>query len=335
MTVGILVGTACGTTGTNDPRADDPSSDPEVDPDSGVAADVPDRATAPTSTMPPGGWPVESRVERWVDDTRPTRTPDGTVLDEVRVLETSIWAPEAEGEFPLIVFSHGFMGHPEKFSGLLRSWAAAGYVVAAPTFPITNDRYPAPAPGNWAGIVDQPADVSFTIDQVLAANDDTEWALAGRVDPDRIGVGGLSLGGGTTYGVAFGDCCRDDRVDAVEILSGMLFPLGGEFELGSGLPLLIVHGTADLALPYDAAVTTYGEAAAPKFFVTFEGGTHAPPFEDDDSPHDAVAEAVTIAFWDTYLRTAGGSPDEGALERLVEAASADPDLSRIEYDTTG
>ena len=43
--------------------------------------------------------------------------------------------PRGKGPFPLIVFAHGSAGHPEKFTKLFSSWAAAGYIVAAPAFP--------------------------------------------------------------------------------------------------------------------------------------------------------------------------------------------------------
>src|SRR5437764_796260 len=56
-----------------------------------------------------------------------------------RVLTTSVWYPAAPGgPFPLVVFAHGYNVTPAPYAGLLQSWARAGYVVAAPTLPLTN-----------------------------------------------------------------------------------------------------------------------------------------------------------------------------------------------------
>jgi predicted dienelactone hydrolase len=44
--------------------------------------------------------------------------------------------------FPLIVFGHGFAVTPRPYSQLLRAWARAGYVVAAPVFPLENANAP-------------------------------------------------------------------------------------------------------------------------------------------------------------------------------------------------
>lgn len=51
-------------------------------------------------------------------------------------------APSAQtgGPFPLVVFAHGFNITPAPYARLLQAWARAGYVVAAPIFPLTNSR---------------------------------------------------------------------------------------------------------------------------------------------------------------------------------------------------
>ncbi|MEM8981456.1 MAG: hypothetical protein AAGC71_00425 [Pseudomonadota bacterium] len=49
-----------------------------------------------------------------------------------RSVETTVFAPSEPGRYPLIVFSHGAYAAPERYAALLRDWAAAGFVVAAP-----------------------------------------------------------------------------------------------------------------------------------------------------------------------------------------------------------
>ena len=46
------------------------------------------------------------------------------------------------------------------------------------------------------------------------------------IDPKRIGAGGLSLGGATTYGVTFNECCADARITAAEVLDGIILGVG-------------------------------------------------------------------------------------------------------------
>ena len=154
---------------------------------------------------------VGVRTETFVDRSRPTNANGSYPGAPTRTLPTTIWYP-AEGtpgpteqpnapayddrRFPLLVFSHGFTASGPAYGLLLRRIASAGYVVAAPTFPLSNGG--APGGPRLADVFNQPADVSFVIDQMLAANADPASAFHGTIDPDRIGVGGHSLGAITT-----------------------------------------------------------------------------------------------------------------------------------------
>ena len=118
--------------------------------------------------------PVEARAastqpaftsweETFVDPSRPT-PPGATAAAPDRTLVTAIYRPTGKGPFPLIVFAHGWNGHPDKFSQLLGAWAGAGYVVAAPAFPLTNSNV---AEQNAGDVVNQPGDMSFVLTQML------------------------------------------------------------------------------------------------------------------------------------------------------------------------
>lgn len=163
--------------------------------------------------------------------------------------------PDGPGPYPLVVQAHGFDGHPRKFTQLATAWAEAGYVVAVPAFPLTNDRSGAP---NVVGdYVNQPADVAFVIDEVLRLSTGGHPVLGGRVDEARIGVSGLSLGGSTIYGLAFNDCCRDDRVDAVALMSTLPLPYADDRYVFEGAPMLFLQISDDPVVPYDEAVDVY------------------------------------------------------------------------------
>jgi dienelactone hydrolase len=255
-----------------------------------------------------------------VDTSRPTEAGAQSPARPTRTLETTVWTPTEGGPFPLIVFSHGLSGHPDKFTKLLGAWTRAGFVVAAPAFPLTNDTVPGSAQ-NWTGLAQQPNDVRFVIDEMLRLADDPTSPVHHRILKDQIGAGGLSLGGATTYGVVFNDCCRDTRIKSAEVLSGAQLPVGGgENRIDGHVPLLVMHGDKDLALPYSAEVKTFTEGKGPMWFVTLTGGTHAPPFEDDPSPWDELDEKITTDFWLGTLGPTGGDP--AALARMEAEATA-------------
>ena len=281
--------------------------------DSGAASARQDVGPAPVGD-------VVVRTETFVDPSRPTDPPVGT---PDRALVTTIRFPETGGPYPLIVLAHGFNGHPRKFTELTEAWAKAGYVVATPAFPLTNDELVGETV--VADYRNQPADVSFVIDELLERSEAKNDPLRGRIDRDRVGVAGLSLGGATTFGVTYNTCCRDPRVDAAITMAGARLPFDGTYDLVD-VPLLLFHGDADPALPYQGSVDAYAEAEKPKFFVTILGGGHSPPFEDDDDPADEMVTAVSIDFWDLFL-----AERPGTIDQLVTDASV-AGLSTLQYE---
>jgi predicted dienelactone hydrolase len=122
----------------------------------------------------------------------------------------------AAGPFPLVVFSHGWGMHGLLYGNLLRPWAAAGFVVSAPTFPLTS--IGAPGGGVIGEYVNQPADVSFVVTQMLRR--DRGDGLGGLVNRHRIAAVGHSLGAVTTLALASNRCCRDTRIRAAVAIAG-------------------------------------------------------------------------------------------------------------------
>jgi predicted dienelactone hydrolase len=70
-------------------------------------------------------------------------------------------APAADGRFPLVIFSHGLSGIPQRYAGLAQAWAAAGFVVAAPLYPHTSGKTTQFIRND---IENQPADAWYVID---------------------------------------------------------------------------------------------------------------------------------------------------------------------------
>src|SRR4051794_29107745 len=206
-----------------------------------------------------------------------------------RLLPTTVYVPESGPSAPLIVFGHGIWGHPRKFKRLFAHWVDAGYVVAAPAFPHTSDENPPPYLRE--DVANQPADVSFAIDELLAL---------GLGDARRVGVGGYSLGAATALAVGLHPQYADPRLRAVVAVAGGLFHHRAfARDALRPLPLLLVHGTDDKG--YGEALELHEAAQEPKEFVPIEGGGHG-ICQDDGQPHTSRVAELTTAFWDRYLR---------------------------------
>lgn len=291
-----LVAGGCSSDGDQEVAADTTPRDT-----SASTVDPAPATTTPTApVVPPGGFAVSTHHETLVDTTRaiPDEPETGVAPADERVLETTFTYPDAPGPFPLIVFAHGHNGHPRKFTELFEAWAAAGFVVAAPAFPLSNDEVPGQA--SVFDLPQQPGDVSFVISEALEAGGEAGHPLQGRIDPEQIGVGGLSLGGATTYAVAFDDCCRDDRIDAVAVFDALRPDLDG-LRLDAGLPLLVIHADQDPVIPIATAEEAFALAAAPKYLIVLHEVMHASAYEDDPDPADDLVTAATTAFWRQYV----------------------------------
>lgn len=256
-----------------------------------------------------GGYQVATLSLRLTDRSRPGARP--------RVLPTAVWYPAhgpaasagpAGGPFPLVVFAPGYLQCARSYRPLLSAWASAGYVVAAPDFPLTSCRAPGPDEDD---LVNQPSDMAFVISRLVAAGDRPHGSLAGLVDPARIAVAGHSDGGDTVAALAAGSCCRDRAVRAAIVLAGAEWPpLGGRY-FGKGTPpVLFVQGSADAINPPPDSLAMYrADASGPRFYLDLPGAGHLAPYEGRRPPEPLVAR-VTVDFLDTYLagqRAAGAA----------------------------
>jgi dienelactone hydrolase len=220
---------------------------------------------------------------RTLDLSDPSRTTDptpDTPGDETqgRDLPTDIWYPAGDGPFPVIVFSPGVQTLPVGYEDLLSGWASAGFVVVAPTFPLTNRDAERIV---FTDILNQPADVSFVLDEVLDLNATPGDALEGKLDAAHIGAAGHS-GGAITTLLLMTTCCADARFSAAVVLSGTLEITGLSSEFTTpGTPTLVEHGTADDTIALADSRSTYAALPGPKAFVTLSGATHSTPYQND------------------------------------------------------
>jgi len=298
-------------------------------------------ATSPHPRATPSSYAIGERAQTFVDAHRTTAANGSAPARTSRTLVTTIFYPatgapggsaktdapadRADGPYPFIVFAHGFGSTGEEYHGLLERWVAAGFVVAAPLFPLTN--------GHAAGGPDasdyqnQPGDVSFVITSMLQVSA-RSGPLSGLVDPNRIGAAGHSLGGITTLGLAANTCCHDARVKAAIVFSGdsETFP-HGRFDYSQAPPLMFVHGDADALVPYESSVDAFNQARGPKGLVTVIGGGHGSTVDPTAHAFASIVRATTD-FFDAYVvgDTAaagkiGGDAVSGATRIVFDATA--------------
>jgi len=284
-------------------------------------------APSTVATTPPVGPPffVGTVHRTFVDPTRSTPSRGGNGGADQRAISTTIYYPTtiapspenpkprvATGPWPLIVFAHGYAIDAAAYAQLLEDLAAGGYVVAAPDFPGTSTAYPGGAVRSDS--LQQPGDISFVIDQMLAASA-TPGLFFGAIDPNAVGDSGQSDGGVTAAAAAFNTCCIDPRIKASVVLTGGSFGFDGQWFPPGTPPVMFVHATADEVNPYSASTSMFAQAQSPKYLLTVDGGSHLEVYVDP--PWEPQIAAAMIAFFDLYLKG-----DAAAADRLATAGNA-------------
>jgi dienelactone hydrolase len=257
------------------------------------------------------GPPFGLRVLRLVDTSRSAHFANGT--SGPRVLVTDVRYPtRGRPPFPLVVFAHGFALTPQTYTPLLDAWARAGFVVAAPAFPV--ERAGAPGGSSQRDLLNEPGDLSFVVSRLL---DNARWSRL--IDPHEIAFAGQSDGAIAALAAAYDPRYADGRVEAAVLLSGAA-PAGLTRPVRRAPPLLAVQGTSDPINAPGATAAYYARMHRPKFLLWLLGASHLPPYTTADrwSP---VVDRATIAFLDHTLR--------GAPIRPLITAGNRPGLARI------
>jgi predicted dienelactone hydrolase len=279
-------------------------------------------------TKPRGPFAVGLLVLRLVDTGRLIGSQPRTLVTVVRY--PAVGAPSARdlpnappersaGPFPLVVFVHGYRLAPFTYTRLLHAWARAGYVVAAPFFPLTNANAPAV---DRSDLTNQPQDVRFVISRLLAQR---VRPLRGLVDGSRIALGGHSDGVDTALALTYSQA-RDRRVRAALGFSGAeIAAFTGFSGSARGVPLLAAQGTADSVNSPSGTYSYFAEAPRPKYLLRLVGAEHTAPYQSEQ-PHLGIVVRVSTAFLDGYVKR-----DATALQRLSALGSV-PGRSTLEID---
>lgn len=213
-----------------------------------------------------------------IDTSRRTQNNNEYQGSEHRSLETSYWYPlndrgeVPEGKHPLIVYSHGFTSSRESGRHLAEHLAGNGYIVIATNFPLTTND--APGGPEVKDVVNQPGDVSFLIDTVIAWSENEQHVLFGHLDTNRIGATGISLGGFTTTLVSYHPTQRDSRIKAAASIAGPSSSLSEKFYQTADIPFLMLAADTDAIVPYPVHALPILNRTPRSTLVTITGGTH-------------------------------------------------------------
>lgn len=195
-------------------------------------------------------------------------------------LRLDVYEPvgDAVRERPLIVFVHGggFSGGDKQSGEIVdqaRTFARSGYVTASISYRLTPGGCSAAGP------------TAECVTAIIHALDDAQAAVGFLranaddygIDAERIAIAGTSAGAITAANVAFSnDEGPGSAVRAAVSLSGaslLTTPGPGD------APLLLLHGTADVVVPYVWAQNTVDaatDAGVRAVLTTWEGAGHVP-----------------------------------------------------------
>lgn len=222
-----------------------------------------------------------------------------------------------DGPLPLVVLSPGFSFPRATLTGVAEELASQGYAVAAVghnyeapiSFPDRTTECLACTTDDIDSVVPGRADdLSFVLDELTG--DGPAWEDAGVIDPDRVVVGGHSIGGAGSHRAML----ADDRFDAGFNLDGTFFALD-RHKLDR--PFMMI-GAADHGLPGEDETWTkaWKHMEGWKRWITVDGTTHSSmtdlaPLgaqagmdtqELDGRYCDRLSRAHITAFADRHLR---------------------------------
>ncbi len=304
----VVVGlSACALSGSPEPK---PSKATHT---VGSARRPDQHATTTTAPGPPFG--IEDATITLTDPSRATPARGVVAGHPGRTLVTIIRRPVgATGALPLVVFAHGWNSNPSVYEVLLDTWAEAGFLVAAPTFPDSTNTLPGSPVSNYA---EQARDMSFVISSLLGGAE-------GPVDPSRIAVAGHSDGGTDIALLALNPNYADPRIRAYISMSGEI-PGGvsGPWGVPTAGALLVAVGSADQYGLLGRATQIYQTAEMPKALLTLAGGDHLTTFIGTSAGEEAM-RAETVRF----LNAAFSGPSVSSAQ--LQAAlfpTGDPEIN--------
>jgi len=236
----------------------------------------------------------------------------------------------ATGEFPIIVFGHGFAMQVGAYPNWWEELVPDGYIML---FPTTEGSFFSPDHEAFG------LDLRFLVTELKAAGLDNGSPFFGHIS-DRAGMMGHSMGGGATFigasGFADVDC-------VVGLAPAETNPSAASAAAGITAPVLVLSGTSDgVTPPADHHILIYDQVgSACKYFVNIENGSHCHfasntttcvlgeiiPGSLSAEGQRAVSYAVVHPWFDYFLKD-----DCAAWDEYQTALSTEADLGTIDSD---
>lgn len=265
-------------------------------------------------------------------------------------LQLRLTWPQAEGPFPVIVWSHGNSGTKDMYLPLTEHWASHGYVCIQANHADSRDLQKpgvrTPRGYQWE---QRPGDISFIIDR-LGTIEEKIPALKGKMDRKTVGVGGHSFGAHTAQlvaGTTLSDPSGQRRsfADPRPLAFVLLSPQGvGTHAAGLDAkswdkvtrPFIVITGTRDFGAKGDDwqwRVDPYKYSPpGEKFLLVIQDAWHGfggvvGPGETfhgagpENENHRSYVKSASTAIWDAFLK---GDPkarsflDSRSVEELSE-----------------
>lgn len=248
-----------------------------------------------------------------------------------REVPLKVYLPESSSPAPVVLLSHGLGGSREVGNYLGQQWAGRGFVVVAMQHigsdssiwkdePVGKRRDAVALAANGKTFQDRMRDVPATLDQLEKWQVEKGHFLKGRMNLEKVGIGGHSYGAVTTQALAgqhfgpLGALYGDERIDAALALSPSP-PRRGSAKLAFAkieMPMMLMTGTKDGSPIGNTSPASRREVypALPegdKFELVLKDAEHH-AFSDhrhdkpNDNPnHHRVILALSTAFWECYL----------------------------------
>ena len=253
-------------------------------------------------------------------------------------VEALVYYPADTQELsPVVIYSHGLGGAPEKFAYLGDMWASRGLISIFIHHPETDE-------AQWRGRIravselrelyrrywnarDRALAISFVIDRLSSPGSEST-SFAPIMDLSRIGASGNDLGALGALLVAGqlppdgGPSLKDPRVTAIAPLSPPVFCDAAHAEVvyeNITVPCMTIAGTRDdgivgstrawqRRIPFDAMVHSN------RYHVILDGGDHMvysghlrARLKATDADYQNVIRAATTLFWSAYLKGDGAA----------------------------
>lgn len=276
------------------------------------------------------------------------RAAHNVVEIEIAGRHVAMWKPTGAAPpkgFPVVLFSHGFMGCSVQSVFLTQGLARAGYFVLAPDhrdaacgqshqgrfferLSTIHSQEPFHNPATWSEATyrDRGADLEAILDTILK----NKSFQGVPIDAGRIGLAGHSLGGYTVLALAGAwPSWKDRRVKTVLALSPYCTPFIAKGDLGHlDVPVMYQGGTLDFGItPFVRRPGgAYELTSSPKYLIELDGAGHL-AWTNINRSYQSVINEYAIAFFDRYLK---GEADTEPLAKLLARPWPD-DVRELRY----